>query len=331
MKKCIYLIGLVLGGLFTSCGSADLLTYDQLVPAEISFPSDIRQIGVVNNMPLRKAASQEDVPLAVVSAEGVYATEALAGELADSKYFDQVIICDSALQTEEVDLNIDPKLSESEIQTLTRDLGVDLLVSLERLWVQIAKKEVYYPGWEIPVPVIQSIITPVVRLYVSGRPQPMNTITFTDSLFWDLGTPVTEEMIVKESSKLAARKISSRLVPSWIPAERIYFSGGGGEMRDAAILMQEGSWQEAQNTWKGLYDRLRKGKTKSKAAYNIALSYEMLGNIEEASQWVTKALSQVPSGSQEEHIMKLYAEELNRRLTEVVNLKVQMHRFNDNF
>ena len=331
MKKCIYLIGLLLGGLFVSCGSADLLTYDQLVPAEISFPSDIRQIGVVNNMPLSKATSQEDVPLAVVSAEGVYATEVLAGELADSKYFDQVIICDSALQAEEVDLNIDPKLSESEIQTLTRDLGVDLLVSLERLWVQIAKKEVYYPGWEIPIPVIQSTITPVVRLYVSGRAQPMHTITFTDSLFWDLSTPVTEEMIVKESSKLAASKISSRLVPSWIPAERIYFSGGGVEMRDAAILMQEGSWQEAQDTWKKLYDRLRKGKAKSKAAYNIALSYEMLGNIEEASQWVTKALSQVPSDSQEEHIMKLYAEELNRRLTEVVNLKVQMHRFNDNF
>ena len=331
MKKCIYLIGMVLGGLLASCGSVDLLSYDQLVPAEMSFPSDIRQVGVVNNMPRRLGAPVHDLVLGVISAEGVPATEAIAEALADSKYFDQVVICDSSLQSKDADFNQDPMLSMEHVQTLTDDLGVDMLVSLERLWVEISKTKVLYPGWDVPYPVIEAKVTPIVRLYVPGRSQPLHTMSLTDSLFWDLGTPLSEKTILKEATKLAATQIANRMAPSWTQAERIYFSGGCVEMRDAAVYLQEGSWQEAQDTWKELYNRLRKGKTKAKAAYNIALSYEMLGNIEEADKWVHESKKYVTPNSQEEQIVKLYSDELDRRLKEVVSLNVQMSRFNDNF
>lgn len=331
MKNYIYLIELMLGGLLTSCGTADLLTYDQLVPAEISLPTSIRQIGVVNNMPYRDAASKNDLLLGVVGAEGAETAEQVAGALADSKYFDQVVICDSALQARDADINVDPKLSMENVTALTRNLGVDMLVSVERLWVETAKKEVLYPGWDVPFPVVQSTVTPVVRLYVPGRAQPIHTISLTDSIFWDMGTPISEDIVLEEATKLAASKISEHIAPSWKQAERIYFSGGTVEMRDAAVYLREGSWQEAQDTWKELYNRIRKGKTKAKTAYNIALSYEMLGNIEEANQWIQQALKYVTPHTQEETIIKFYSEELARRIQEVVNLKVQMSRFNDNF
>ena len=102
-------------------------------------------------------------------------------------------------------------------------------------------------------------------------------------------------------------------------------------MRDASICMNEGDWQEAQNTWKGLYDRLRKGKTKARAAYNIALSYEMLGNIEEALSWIRKSEQFVAPSSQEEQLVKKYTEVLKSRMQEMVSLNSQMSRFNHNF
>ena len=322
---------MVVGGLLASCGSIDMLTYDQLLPAEISFPTDIRQIGVVNNMPRRNSPSRSELRIGVLTGEGSAATEELAGSLADSKYFEEVVICDSALQSVDADPEKDPMLSNEMVNSLSRDLGVDMLVSLERLWIETSKKEILYPGWDVPFPVVQATVTPVVRLYLPERSQPLHTISLSDSLFWETGVPLSEQKVLKEATELASSKLAALMAPSWIQTERIYFSGGSVEMRDAAVCLQEGSWQDAQDTWKGLYDRLRKGNNKAKAAYNIALSYEMLGDVEKAHEWICKSLELVSSNSQEEQIVKSYAVELDKRIKEVRSLKIQMSRFNDNF
>lgn len=329
MKK--YIIGLLLGGVLTACATADVLTYDQLQPAEINFPAEIRQVGIVNNMPLRANAPTNDLILGVMQGEGSSVAETLAGTLADSKYFNEVVICDSALQQRQVNEMNDPQLSADQIQTLSRDLGVDMLIACEGLWVETTKKQVQYPGWDMSLPVILATITPVVRLYLPDRVQPLHTIVLKDSLLCDIDTPISEKLLLEESTKLAANKIANYLVPSWTQTDRVYFSGGCVEMRDAAVYLHEGSWQEAQDIWMGLYNQLRKGKTKARAAYNIALSYEMLGNVEEALKWIKQSQKFVAQNSKEQQLVKLYAEELERRMKEVVSLKSQMGRFNDNF
>ena len=320
---------MLLGGFLASCGTIDMLTYDQLVPAELSFPAEIRQVGVVNNMPLCTSTNHNNLVLGVVSGDRIPATEAIAGALADSKYFEEVVICDSALQADDADMTVDPLLSPEKVDCLAENLGVDMLVSLERLWVETTKKEVFYPGWNVPYPVIEAKVTPIVRLYVPGRPQPLHTLSRTDSIYWDLGISLTEHDVLKEAHKIAADNIVKQITPSWIQTERYYFSGGYVEMRDASVYLQEGSWSEAQDMWKELFNRLRKGKSKAKAAYNIALSYEMLGDIEQANKWIQEAGKYAETNSQEGQLIRAYAGELSQRLNEVISLKVQMSRFND--
>ena len=331
MKKIINVIGLLVGGLLASCATADVLTFDQLKPAEMSFPSEIRQVGVVNNMLGRTNPPSDGLILDVLKGERVQATESLAGALADSKYFDQIVICDSALQKSDAYDVVNPILSQKDVKILSEDLGVDMLVSFDGLWVETSKKQMEYPGWDVPFPVVQAKVMPIVRLYLPSRPEPLYTLALTDSLYWNSSTPVSEKIILEEATKFAVTKITDYLVPRWEPVERVYFSGGCVEMRDAAVYIREGAWQEAQDTWKSLYDRLRKGKTKARTAYNIALSYEMLGDIDGAQQWIQEAQKFVAPNSQEEQIVKYYAEALSGRISEVVSLKSQMHRFNDNF
>ena len=331
MRKSNHFIGLLLGGLLASCATADVLTIDQLKPAEMNFPVEIRQVGVVDNMPGRAKMPSNELVLGVVKGERVAATEALAGALADRKYFDQVVICDSALQQTDAYDPVNPMLSVDDVRSLTDDLGVDMLVSFDGLWVETAKKQMKYPGWDAPFPVIQATVTPIVRLYLPGRKQPLHTVALTDSIFWDLSTPVSERIILKEATQLAVLKVSDYLVPRWEPVERIYYSGGSVEMRDAAVYIREGDWQEAQKTWKELYNRLRKGKAKFRAAYNIALSYEMTGDIKKAQEWIQNAEQYAAPNSQEEQIVKQYARVLTQRISEVVSLKSQMNRFSDNF
>ena len=313
-----------------SCSTAQVLTFDQLRPAELSFPGEIRQVGVVNNMSKRPKIATRELALGTIKGDGVSASEALAGALADSKFFDQVIICDSVLRADSSD-DINPLLSVEEVQTLSSDLGVDMLISLEGLWIETAKKNVTYPGWNAPFPMVQATVTPVVRLYLPNRAQPLHTMALTDSLYWDLSAPLSERLVVDEATKLAVSKVADYLVPSWKQVDRICFYGGCVEMRDAQVYVREGEWQEAQDTWKDLFKRLRKGKTKARAAYNIALSYEMLGDVDNALQWIKESQKFVSKNSAEEQIVKQYTDVLTRRIKEMVSLKAQMNRFNDNF
>lgn len=332
MKKYLVIIGAVLMGIMSSCSSVDMLSYDQLIPADVFLPSQIREVGVVNNMPLRSVPKSDILTLGLLEGEGSKCSEELAGLLADSKYFDAVVISDSALQTQQIGANeYGAQLSLDQVNALTEQLGVDMLVSFEHLWVEAFKKNLKYPEWDAYLPVLQAKVTPVVRLYVPNRTQPMLTISLTDSLHWSEGFGISERQVLDEAASFAAKKVADKMVPAWEPTERLYFVGGCVEMRDAAVWVQEGNWNEAQNTWKKLFDRLKKGKTKVRSAYNIALSYEMQGNIEEAEKWLKEAQKYVREGSEEAYVIKLYSEGLTERKNQLSSLNMQMSRFKDNF
>ena len=320
-------------GIMSSCGSIELLSYDQLSPAEIFLPNQINQIGVVNNMPLRSEPRRDILTLGIMDGNGKDCAEELAGKLADSKYFEQVVICDSAIQSQQVGPvdNYSSQLSKNQVQSLIDQLGVDMLVSFEHLWIQVSKQEVQYPGWETYVPLLQAKYTPVVRLYIPERNQPMLTINLTDSLHWNLGSGISEKQVLEEVTSVAAEQVADKMVPTWGATERFFFTGGCVEMRDAAVSVHENDWKMAQETWKELYNRLKKGSTKMRAAYNIALSYEMLGDVETAEQWIEKAGKLIKGDSQEALLVKQYSETLSVRKTEMANLRIQMDRFKNNF
>ena len=110
MKKVLLtIVGLTM---LWGCQSIDYLSIDYLLPAEMSFPNQLRKVAVVNNMPQeapitlnRQFTDMPDVNARLqyhktqyYSGDSKIATESLAQALADGDYFDTVIICDSALR-----------------------------------------------------------------------------------------------------------------------------------------------------------------------------------------------------------------------------------------
>ncbi len=313
--------------ILSSCSSIQTLTFDQLCPAEVNFPYQISNVGVVNNMPSRPEPKKNILTLGKVEAEGKMTTETLAGYLADSKYFNQVIICDSALQSD----NYTRVLTDTEVDELSSMLDVDLIISFERLLLDVEKKEYTNPDWMASIPVLQVKVAPVVRLYLPGRQVPLAELVSTDSLYFDLGYGMSEKELIEEASRHAASVMANKIVPYWQTVNRFYFDGGGVEMRDAGVYVREGDWTSARDLWTQVYNRQKKGKTKFKAAYNIALSYEMTGDMEKATEWLSHASEYASEGSQEELALKYYVEQFRKRKSEYGKLNIQMGRFGDNF
>lgn len=326
MKKIFSILGLI--GLFTSCVTVGTLSYDRLQAADVNFPEQVRSIGIVNNMPPSGVAESRSTD--VLEGDGKVMSESFAQAVAATDYFDRVVVCDSSLCTPASLAAGVEGLLPAQVDSLTQALGVDMLFSLNRVAIELKENSFFVPGLPAPVSVIDGIITPVVQVYVSGRNAPLFSVSKSDSIYWEVSPSLSVEQVIKESSEFAAGIPMKHLLPYWEEISRYYYSGGDVNMRDAAVFILEGDWEAAFELWQQTY-RTKKGAAKMRAAYNMALYYEMHNQFKEAESYLSEALQLVKDGSAEQQMMELYRLQLQSLAASGTRLQMQMKRFENNF
>jgi len=119
-------------------------------------------------------------------------------------------------------------------------------------------------------------------------------------------------------SNAAGVKYAFRIAPEWIWVTRTFYSKGGhSDMKKAGRLAKVNNWQEARKVWMGLLGVER--KIAGKAAYNIAVSYEYEGDLEQAKYWASKAYTEFGNKS-----ARNYVNILQNRINDVNRLNQQM-------
>ena len=297
--------------LFSGCQSIEQLSIDYMLPAEVSFPSALKRVAVVNNMPSipdnklileeNDEKKKDETEIArktkYFNGDGKIATESLAEALANENYFDEVIICDSALRAHDM-IPRESTLSKEEVEKLTQSLDADFLIALENVQMRSIRKIEYLPEWGVYAGTLDLKVYPTVKVYLPQRNGPMVTVNASDSIFWDHAAPsmaqagaglISEKEMLREASEFAGTIPVSHMLPHWKTASRYLFTGGSVNMRDAAVFVREDNWDKAIELWKQTYEKKKKGKQKMYAAYNIALGYEMQDSIHTAEEWALKA------------------------------------------
>lgn len=332
MNKTISLIAIVTGLALASCGSLQTISFEQLQAADISFPDVVRNVAVVNNMPVYKAGDSHDVISVELKGDGKIAAEALAEEIANANYFEQVIICDSALRGQDTELREDVMLTQDEVQKLAADLGADLIFSFDRLDIQTKRGVLFIDTFDggFQVDAVDGMVAPVIRIYIPSRERPMLSFSKQDTISWEIEPTLSDKKIVKEASEYAATMPVDYLLPHWREVSRFYFDGGNVGMRDAGVYVRENNWDRAFELWKQTYDK-SKGRQKMRAAFNIGLYYEMKDDPATAIEWVEKADKLAKAGTTEATVIALYLLRLKEREAQLPQLNIQMNRFKDNF
>lgn len=317
-----YIFSMMAAGVLAACGSLESISFDQLNPATHNFPEQIKNVAIINNAPPTPETKPNQMALGQMEGNGQLSAEALASSLADSKFFNQIIICDSSLYSAD-----SRELDRATVAELTQNLDADMLISLDRVLIDKQRHDIYYPGMDMPWTIVRVKFTPVVSLYVPSREKPMQVIAKTDSLEWNVDEIISDQDLLKEAASFSAYILSKELVPHWSTADRYYFSGGSSNMRDAAVFVKEHNWQRAAEIWKSVFDGSKSDNTKMKAAFNLALSSEMTGQMEEALRWMEEAKQRIKEGSQEDAIWKIYNVQLQKRNEDYMKLNAQMSRF----
>lgn len=365
MPKSLYYAIPCLLFMLSGCQTLEQFSIDYMVPADVSFPEGLKRVAVVNNMPKipdNQPIMDSKSPIAsnaraqkieYFNGEALLATESLAESLANENYFDEVVICDSALRAHDT-LPREATLTREETTQLVNDLEVDFLIALENVQLGTTGKIEYAPQFGAFYGSVDVKAYPVVKVYLPNRNGPMVTINSCDSIFWEeygyseadviVHLPQKEEML-KQASEFAGTIPVKHLLPSWKTANRYIFAGGNVNMRDAAVYAREKQWEKAVEQWQQAYPKL-KGKKKMQAAYNLAVGYEMQDDIEKAVEWALQAQAEARSIEKIDaaeattrlqgatpyfNLTTLYLSELETRKGGLSRLNMQMQRFNNDF
>lgn len=364
MRRIGFIYAIILGTIFYSCQTVSQLSIDYLAPADVSFPIQIKRVGIVNNVseaPGRISADATLDSILLTKTNGFQerytlngdpktTTEALAETVAAENYFDEVIICDSALQVSGAPKQ-SPILTREEVKELLTSLDVDMLIALEQIQIKV-EKQVYASVTEGYIGVVDAKVYPKVNLYIANRKAPLIMINASDSIFWEdykntvvnaRTKVISDEQLIIEASGFAGTIPVKHMIPHWKTDQRFFFTNGSSEMRDAAFLIQTNKWDEALPLWEKAYET-QKGKKKARVASNISLYYEMKDDLDKAEEWGKKALELInitynaQGGIDSTSVLSMdqahiYYNQLNlaERKNLFSKLKMQMDRFNNDF
>lgn len=289
-NRAIFTIFVILQ--ITSCISIKKVTIEIKEPAEISFPSEIVNIAVVDNSYIEAytdSISKDSQTITIDSAR-INLTKYFAKYIKQENYFGQVIYYPN--NRSEYSSTYDT-LSKEEIINICNQTQTDALVNIDECTITgLETKHV-----DIDDGYYQFSIGVRARLHVfrADGSQIAPVRVFSDTLYWNGYLPelympyFTLSKIFDESLNIAVMQAADNLAniyaPYWKKEQRKYYTNSTAGMKKAAEYIENNKWENAAETWEHLYHSKKRPLKKCRLSYNIAVAYECMDDIENALKW----------------------------------------------
>ncbi|TLP79601.1 DUF6340 family protein [Maribacter sp. ACAM166] len=317
MKNFVFIVLLAsLSFLFIACSSTNRLTMVITQPAQVSIASDVAHVGIINRSVVSEKNKIVDKIDKVLSLEGLHldkegAQQAISGlqyELERGKRFDTVKIIESQ-QDFEKGLGVFPAaLSWDIVDQICKEHGVDVLFSLEfydtdtaagyemtmvripnNLGIvaevpghKIKLNTVIKNGWRIYDPADRTIVDEYISNdHVFSKGEGINPLKALEAIIG------RKEAVFSISANLGAN-YALYTKPERIRIARDYFVRGSANFKIAKRRALVGNWDGAAELWNSELNN-PKLKVAGRAYYNMAISNEINGNLNQAIEFASKA------------------------------------------
>jgi len=295
-----YIFFFLTAALLSACSAFNEITFEVLKPAGFSVPPEIKSVVLVDNsvdFPDTAAniikVNEEivkvdttkvlDYPAHVISTVGE--------ELNNRMFFDTVYV-DTLKHKKFVHGKQIEELMPSQIDSICSRYGVDAIVSLDAYKytnvvsiINIADYE-YYSAYDA------SAIN-IWRIYRCADHSVMNVHLQKDTIFWE-GSGESMNGSVRSFPKFSdatyeigsylAYKYVDYLAPHWEEVTRRLYTNGNMNFQNATEWISKGNWEEAEKIWNYIYKN-GSNSARIKAAINLAVAFERIGDIDNAIKW----------------------------------------------
>ncbi len=337
MKNIFAILLLVV---LSGCNTLNYVGIQTYNPAEVTFPSSVEKVLVVNNaVPQPDDKGHEysyfgrEAKVGKIRTDSalVYFCNALGRSIFDLSYFSDVLLYPDALRQDNNFLD-DKKLSPSQVSSLCEDNGADAVISLDRLVFRLNRDVSLYNGYIEGGEKVY--VDGVVRVYVPGRSSALAAVVVSDSVEWreivfdegaiDYVIP-SPQFAVYLAGEVVGSNLSPCFVPHWMDETRWYFSQAGTLWKEASAFAADEKWDNAVDRWKKIYQTTKSDKAKAKAAANMALAAELDGDLKKSYELIKEAYDLYPDNDDECKVhLYLYKESILQRLlvNEKLNLQI---------
>lgn len=329
----------------SSCRKWRYVSFDAMQPAQITFPSDVNKLLIINRTKFEKQKT-----LSII--EGV-----LSGEMPGEDKSDVQELMTSLQQT----LVMSPRflvkmatevlggnsltaafpepLSWDTIEYFCKKYDVDAIIAIEQFdtdfivtngkrktkkktegGTEIEAEEYYAEGLG-KVKVGFKLYDPKGKTIVDQQ-------LFTTTNTWQgVGTSPTDAALkliaktqaTKYVSRTAGSNYAYKIAPMPIRIKRPFYRNGGvPEIAAGRRLADVNEWKAAVDKWESGLQRAN-GKTAGRLCFNIAVGYEVLGNMEKAKEWASRSYVDYRNKK-----ALNYSQQLNQKTINDGKVKMQM-------
>jgi len=345
MKKYIKLtlVLIISACLFSSCKTASL-SVNVLKPAQITVPSNIKTLAVVNRSLPGKGSHLGNIVEGVLSGEGLFVDREASGRTVNG-------VADALLSSPRFKITvpngIDIKgtgtskfaepLEWSKVKEICKEYSADALILLETFDSNVGRsmtsKEKTKKKDDQTITYMEYTahldigIEAGWRIYYQAKNKIVDQNVFVDHMHWN-GVGLSEEeakrklpisrLAIKDAGYFAGKQYAVRISPLWVWVSRSYYKKGNDDFVSAKFNVKAQEWDKAKELWmKNINDP--DIKIKGYAAYNLALEAEVQGDLDVALDWAKKSYSDFRNRK-----ALSYSRVLQQRIYDQARLKEQM-------
>jgi tetratricopeptide (TPR) repeat protein len=202
-------------------------------------------------------------------------------------------------------------LSWTEIENICKEYNADAVVSLETYdsdfivtnSSKLVEKNENGQVRKVPEYYAKGVATVKLgfRFYDPGLKTIPDQYNFSHVRNWSTAGPnlaaalaglVGRNAAVNQVSNAAGSIYATRIAPTWVTESRKFYkkSHGNASIAEGFRRAMVKDYQGAEEAWKTAISTTH-GKTAGKAAFNLAVAYEIQGDLEEAKKWIIKSYS----------------------------------------
>ncbi|HBF88772.1 MAG TPA: hypothetical protein DDX39_09035 [Bacteroidales bacterium] len=304
-------ISLIVG----SCGTSSL-SVQILVPAEITVPSNLKKIVVINRSLPAKEARVNNIVEGVLTGEGIQVDreasykclDGMANVIVNSPRYEIVVPQNLDLRGTGTSVFPEP-LEWKTVAEICKENGADALVALETF---DSNSGLRYESQEKTKTVNNQTIKYIEhmalmdidieagwRIYDPAKKEIIDQNKFIDGQGWKgvgenkdnaFKNLPAKRACISDAGYYAGQQYGYRISPVWVWVPRSYYSRGHDDFKDAKYKARAKEWDRfAEICQRHVADADM--KIAGRACYNMALVNEIQGNLETALEWATKAYS----------------------------------------
>ena len=328
---------------FNSCTKLLYTSLDVLRPAKVAFALDANNLLIVNNTVVQPSNLGHKTQLlneksknSNVSTDSlaILCLSALNEDLDTKDFFASINFMPNSVN-KGYDFYNSSGLNDETIKNLCKANKSNVILSLDKIKVNDDLNEYFIPENMSFLATLEARIETSWSIHYPDKSD-SKAIQFNDTLYWESNTYHRKDAIkelpnrvdaLKDAALEAGHKSVNRFVPYWEKVDRYFFSSNNKLMKQGMDSVYVKNWKSAIEIWEKVYNS-KQGVIQAQAANNIAIAYEILGDVEKATDYATKSYYLFGKISFPEYnsFVRIYdyVNELNRRKNEISILKKQV-------